>query len=124
MHAQAAAGDMNERGPAVEEMTTEEQIFKNQNEGDQARQDLRDTLSEVNARVERAGDDLRPEHLVESHPVGASLIAGVIGFLIGSTINNRAAGPILIAAVTGFALSIRSSHEASVADGRETHSVD
>jgi ElaB/YqjD/DUF883 family membrane-anchored ribosome-binding protein len=115
---------MNKRGPAVEEMTTEEQIFKNQNERDEARQDLRDTLNEVNAKVERAGDDLRPDHLVESHPVGASLIAGVIGFLIGSTINNRAAGPILIAAVTGFALSIRSSREASELDGTETDSVD
>ena len=108
----------------MEAMTTEEQIFKNQNERDEARQDLRDTLMEVNAKVERAGDDLRPSHMVESHPVGASMVAGVIGFLIGSTINNRAAGPILIAAVTGFALSIRSAREASERDGRETDSID
>ena len=101
-------------------MTTEEQISKTQSERDEARQDLRDTLNEVNRKVERVGDDLRPEHLVERHAVGASLAAGVIGFLIGSTTNNRAAGPILIAAVAGFALSIRSSREASDADGRET----
>jgi ElaB/YqjD/DUF883 family membrane-anchored ribosome-binding protein len=115
---------MNARVPAVKEMTTEEQIFKNQNERDEARQDLRDTLNEVNAKVERAGDHLRPDHLVESHPVGASLVAGLVGFLIGSTINNRTAGPILIAAVTGFALSIRSSRETSERDGREIDSID
>jgi hypothetical protein len=101
-------------------MTTEEQISKNQDERDEARQDLRDTLTEV----ERAGGDLRPGHLVESHPVAASLVAGALGFLIGSTINNRGTGPIMIAAVLGFALSIRSSREASERDGRETSSTD
>ena len=105
-------------------MTTEEQISKNQDERDEARQNLRDTLTEVNAKVERAGGDLRPEHLVESHPVAASLMAGALGFLIGSTIDNRGTGPIMIAAVLGFALSIRSSREGSGRDGRETSSTD
>lgn len=105
-------------------MTTEEQISKSQNERDEARQDLRDTLNEVNAKVERAGDDLRPDHLIESHPVGACLVAGVIGFLLGSTIKSRATGPIMIAAVAGFALSIRSSNRPSERDDRETDSVD
>ena len=104
-------------------MTTEEQISKNQCERDEARQDLRDTLNEVNARVERAGEELRPDHLVESHPVGASLIAGALGFLIGSTIDNRGTGAIIIAAVLGFALSARSSGESSEHDGRETCSL-
>jgi hypothetical protein len=122
----AVAGDAKERVPAVKKMTTEEQISKNQNERerDEARQDLRDTLNQVNAKVERAGGDLRPDHLVESHPVGACLAAGVLGFLMGSTIENRVAGPIMIAAVLGFALSIRSSREASERDGRETDSID
>ena len=105
-------------------MTTEEEISKNQDERDEARQDLRDTLTEVNAKVERAGGDLRPEHLVERHPVAASLVAGALGFLIGSTINNRVTGPIMIAAVLGFALSIRSSREGSGRDDRETSSND
>jgi|GEM_PF-598480 hypothetical protein len=106
------------------DMTTEEQISKSQNDLDEARQNLRDTLSKVNAKVERAGDDLRPEHVVERHPVGAAVAAGVLGFLIGSTIESRGTGAILIAAVAGFALSIRSSHETSVGDGRETASSD
>jgi len=105
-------------------MTTEEQISKSQDERDEARQDLRDTLTEVNAKVERAESDLRPDHLLENHAVAASLVAGALGFLIGSTINSRATGPIMIAAVLGFALSIRSSREAGEHDGRERSSTD
>ena len=115
------------RDPVVEDMATEEQkeqISKNQDERDGARQDLRDTLTEVNAKVERAGGDLRPDHLIESHPVAASLVAGALGFLIGSTLDSRGTGPIMIAAVLGFALSIRSSRDTSEPDGRETSSID
>jgi ElaB/YqjD/DUF883 family membrane-anchored ribosome-binding protein len=115
-------GDKTPQRTAVEGMTTEEQISKNQDERDEARQNFRDTLTELNAKVERTGNDLRPEHLVESHPVAASLIAGALGFLIGANINNRGTGPIMIAAVLGFALSIRSSRETSECDGREIHS--
>src|SRR5579863_4974610 len=98
---------------AVKEMTTEEQNSQNQDERDEARQNLRDTLTEVNAKVERAGGDLRPEHIIENHPLAASLVAGALGFVIGSTVDSRGTGPIMIAAVLGFALSIRSSREAS-----------
>jgi hypothetical protein len=94
-------------------MTTEEEISKNQDERNEARHDLRNTLTEVNAKVERAGRDLRPDHLVESYPVAASLVAGALGFLIGSTVKNRVTGPIAIAAMLGFALSRRSSREES-----------
>jgi len=104
---------------AVKDMTTEEQISKNQDERDEARQNLRDTLTEVNAKVERAGDDLRPDHFIESHAVAASLVAGALGFLIGSGIKSRGTGPVMIAAVLGFALSIRASREGSGRDGRE-----
>ncbi len=96
-------------------MTTEEQISKNQDERDEARQNLRETLTEVNAKVERAADDFRPYQLIESHPVGASLVAGALGCLVGSIFNQHTTGPIMVAAVLGFALSIRSSREASEA---------
>jgi hypothetical protein len=93
-------------------MTTEEQISKDQDERDDALQDLRETLTEVNAKVERAADEFRPEHLIQSHPVGASLAAVALGFLVGSIFNKRANGPVMIAVVLGFALSIRSSRKA------------
>jgi ElaB/YqjD/DUF883 family membrane-anchored ribosome-binding protein len=93
-------------------MTTEEQISKDQDERDDALKDLRETLTEVNAKVERAADEFRPGHLIESHPVGASLAAGALGLLVGSIFSKRSTGPMMVAAVLGFALSIRSSRKA------------
>lgn len=90
-------------------MTTQQQISAFQDERDDARQDLRDALSLVNAKVERAEDVLHPERMIENHSTGAALIAAAIGFLIGSTTNNRAAGPIMIAALLGFAVSRRAA---------------
>lgn len=109
---------------AVEDMTTEEQISKSRDERDEALQNLRDTLTEVNAKVERAGGDLRPDHLVESHPVAASLVSGALGFLIGSIVDSRGIGPIMIAAVAGLALSMRASREAGEHNGGERYSTE
>ena len=95
----------------MESMTTEEQISAIQTERDDARRDLRDTLTEVNDKVERAEDAMRPDHVIESHPVGASLIAGALGFLFGSIINSRGAGPVVIAALLGFAISKHGSQD-------------
>jgi len=97
-------------------MTTEEQISRNQDERDEARQSLRDTLSEVNAKVERASEELRPNHVIQSHPLAATLIAATVGYLIGSSISSRTTVPIMVAAALGFALSIRSSSEAGKRD--------
>ena len=106
-------------------MTTEEEISRNQEELDEARHDLHDTLTEVNAKVERAGRDLRPVRLVESYPVAACCVAGALGFLLGANVKSRGTGPIVVAAMLGFALSIRSSREGSGSDGRrETSSID
>jgi hypothetical protein len=88
-------------------MTTEQQISAIQDERDDARQDLHDALTLVNAKVGRAEDGLRPDRLIENHPAGAAMLAAAIGFLIGSTTNNKGAGPIMIAALFGFALSRR-----------------
>jgi hypothetical protein len=92
--------------PAVKD---EEQISKDQDERDEARQDLRKTLTVVNEKVERAAEEFRPDHLI---PVGASLVAGALGFVVGSIFNKRGTSFIMVAAVLGFALSIRSSREA------------
>jgi hypothetical protein len=105
-------------------MTTEEEISRNQDERNEARHDLRDTLTEVNAKLERLGRDFHPDHLVESYPIAASLVAGALGFFIGSTVKNRVTGPIAIAALAGFALSRRSSREGVRRDDRETCSND
>jgi len=101
-------------------MTSQEEISRNQDERDDARQGLRDTLSEVNAKLERAGNEFRPDRLIEGHAVGACLMVGALGFLLGSSINSRVTGPAMIAALLGFALSRRSASELSEYDGRAT----
>jgi len=95
----------------MDNMTTEEQISAIQTERDDARQDLRDTLTDVNEKVGRVEDEMRPDRLIESHAVGASLIAGAVGFLFGSIVNSRGAGPVVIAALVGFAISKRGSDD-------------
>jgi len=97
----------------MDNMTTEEQISAIQTERDDARQDLRDTLTDVNEKVGRVEDEMRPDRVIESHAVGASLIAGAMGFLFGSIVNSRGAGPVVIAALVGFALSKRGSDDQS-----------
>ena len=95
----------------MEFMTTDEQLSAIQTERDDARQDLRDTLTEVNDKVGRAEDEMRPDRVIENHAVGASLIAGALGFLFGSIVNSRGAGPVVIAALLGVAISKRSSDD-------------
>ena len=97
----------------MDTMTTQEQISAIQTERDDARQNLRDTLTEVNDKVERTEDEMRPDHVIESHPVGASLIAGALGFLFGSIVTSRGAGPIVIAALLGVAISKHGSNDES-----------
>ena len=94
-------------------MTNEEQISAIQTERDDARQNLRDTLTQVNDKVERTEDEMRPDHVVESHAVGAALIAGALGFFFGSIVNSRGAGPIVIAALLGVAISRHGTNDES-----------
>src|SRR5260370_40016001 len=101
-------------------MTSQEEISRNQDERDDARQGLRDTLSEVNAKLERAGNEVRPDHLIEGHAVGPCLMVGALSFLLGASINSRLTGPAMIAALMGFALPRRSASELSENDGRPT----
>jgi hypothetical protein len=107
----------------VEDMTTEELISKNQDERDAARQNLRDTLTAVNAKVERAGKDFRPEQLVRTHPAAASLLAAGFGFLLGSTVKHRGPGPIIIGAALGLAIALRHTSRTDNDSDREASTI-
>ena len=95
----------------MDTMTAQEQISAIQTERDDARQNLRDTLTEVNDKVGRTEDEMRPDRVIESHPIGASLIAAALGFLFGSIVNSRGAGPIVVAALIGVAVSKHASND-------------
>jgi hypothetical protein len=103
-------------------MTTEEEISKNREELNEARQDLRDTMTEVSAKAEHLEGNLRLDRLIENSPIGASCVAGALGFVIGSRAHPSAVGPAMIFALLGYAISRSFSKHGSKHDGRETAS--
>ena len=103
-------------------MTTEEEISKNREELNEARQDLRDTLTEVSAKAEHLEGNLRLDRLIENSPIGASCVAGALGFVIGSRAHPSAVGPAMIFALLGYAISRSFSEHGSRDDGREAAS--
>ena len=51
---------------------------------DDAKQDLRDALHQVNDRVEEGVARLRPDRGIRKHPVTTACLAGALGFALGS----------------------------------------
>jgi hypothetical protein len=49
-----------------------------------AKEDLRDALHEINNRVEEGVAKLRPDRGIRKHPVTSACIAGALGFALGS----------------------------------------
>ena len=98
----------------------EERISKIENELNGARGDLRDTMSAVNAKVGDAEERLHPDRLIEKYAVGASCLAGAVGFLVGSNTKNRVVGPAMILALLGYAISKGLSKDWSRGDDGET----
>jgi hypothetical protein len=94
----------------------EEQVCKIENELNGARRDLRDTMSAVSAKIEHAEGELHPDRLVERYPVGASCLAGALGYLVGSNAKNRIVGPVILFALLGYAISKGLSHDWSGQD--------
>ena len=59
---------------------------------DDAKQDLRDALHEINHRVAR----LRPDRGIRKHPVASACVAGALGFALGSDSGEAAIIGILL----------------------------
>lgn len=49
-----------------------------------AKEDLRDALHEVNNRVEDGVAKLRPDRGIRKHPVTSACLAGALGFALGA----------------------------------------
>jgi hypothetical protein len=49
-----------------------------------AKEDLRDALHEINHRVEEGVAKLRPDRGIRKHPVTSACIAGALGFALGA----------------------------------------
>ena len=65
-----------------------------------AKQDLRDALHQVNDRVEERVAGLRPGRGIRKHPVATACVAGALGFALGSDSGEAAMiGLLLLGAV-------------------------
>jgi hypothetical protein len=103
-------------------MTVEEEISEVKAELDEAQQGLRETLTEASAKAEQQEGALRPDRLIKSHPVGASCLAGALGFVIGSKARSSAVGSGVMVALLGYAIFKCLSDYGSNGDGRDTSS--
>jgi molybdopterin converting factor small subunit len=103
-------------------MTPEEEITKIESDLEVARRDLQETLSAVNAKieseVERVEESFNPDELLRNNMVGAACVAGVIGFLVGSSKYRTAVIPIVLGAL-GYTIWSGLSKEGSDENGRE-----
>jgi hypothetical protein len=54
------------------------------NEIEDATEDLRDALHQVNDRVEEGVARLRPDRGIRKHPITSACLAGALGFALGS----------------------------------------
>jgi hypothetical protein len=101
----------------------EEQIARIEEELDGARRDLQETLSTVEAKmeqqVERAEGALQPQRLLRDNLIGASCVAGLLGFLLGSSKYRKVAAPAILVAI-GYTVWSGMANQGSDGDGGES----
>jgi hypothetical protein len=83
---------------------------------DDAKQDLRDALHQVNDRVEERVAGLRPGRGIRKHPVTSACIAGALGFAFGSDSGEAAMIGLLL---LGGALILGHERKAGESDEAE-----
>jgi hypothetical protein len=88
------------------------------NEINDAKQDLRDALHQVNDCVEERVARLRPDRGIRKHPVTTACIAGALGFALGSDSGETAIIGLLL---LGGALIL--GHERKVGESDETKRI-
>jgi hypothetical protein len=100
----------------------EEQIARIEEELVGARRDLHETLSTFGAKVEqeveRAEDAFSPHNLLLDNLIGASCIAGLVGFALGSGNYRKVAGPAILVAL-GYTIWSGLANQGSDGDGGE-----
>ncbi len=85
------------------QMTTDERIAEKEDQLDDARQDLQDTMTQVDEKLERTGLAIQPGQLIRTYPVSATCLAGAVGFLVGSKAN-PVLGRGMMLALLGYAM--------------------
>jgi hypothetical protein len=80
----------------VDNMTTEEEVSKNREELNKAREGICDNLTEVSSKVEHLEGKLRLDRLIKRSSIAATCMAGALGVVIGSRAQPSAVGPVMI----------------------------
>lgn len=78
-----------------------------------ARDDLRETLEQVNHKVEAVEARLRPSAILRHNPLPLALFAGVVGFLVGSGRGLRPLRWLVIGGGAVLAAANESDHNGS-----------
>jgi len=102
-------------------MTTGERISEKEDQLDEARRDLQDTMAEVDEKLGRTGLAVHPDQLIRTYPVTATCLAGALGFLVGSRAN-PVLGRGMMIGLLGYALWRGWSADGDGEDGGETAS--
>jgi len=76
-----------------------------QQELEQAHSDLRETLEQVNHKVEEVEARLQPQAIIRRNPAALPLLAGLIGFLAGSDSHPRPLRWVALGVALGAALT-------------------
>jgi hypothetical protein len=106
---------------ATAEMTTGERISKKEDELDDARRGLRDTMTDVDEKLGRTELAFHPDQLIRTYPVSATCLAGALGFLVGSKAN-PVLGRGMMLALLGYGIWRALSEDGNGEDGGETAS--
>jgi ElaB/YqjD/DUF883 family membrane-anchored ribosome-binding protein len=86
-------------------MSVQEEIPRINNELEQARHDLNETLTRINQKVERTEEEFSPNHIVKRRPLMASCCAAAMGFVIGGRAERSLATGLLLGALLGYAFA-------------------
>jgi hypothetical protein len=85
---------------------------------EQAHLDLRETLEQVNHRIQRFEARLRPQAIVRSNPIAMPLLAGLLGFLAGCDDEPGPLRWVIIGSLMGTALA--AGHRSGSSGGNGT----
>ncbi len=85
---------------------------------DEAKEDLRDALHEINHRVEERVAKLRPGGGIRKHPVTTVCVAGALGFALGADSGEAAMVGLLL-----LGASLLLSHENRARESGESERV-
>jgi hypothetical protein len=77
---------------------------------EEAQRDLRNTLEQVNHKVERAGGRLRPKAIIRSNTFALACIAAVLGYFAGSEDRPPRLRWLAMGALLGSALAASGKH--------------